>query len=145
MTKLVIDVRENAGGDNTRLPPFVEALRASEFNRPDGLYVLIGPATFSAATNFVSLIEARTEATLIGSPTGSGPNHHGDSDHYVLPRTRIVVFLSTRWHEFGSPEDTRRSHRPHVEVPDFAADYFSGRDAALEAALGPPARVGVRP
>lgn len=136
--RVVIDVRENAGGDNTLLPAFVEALRASEFNRQDGLYVLIGPATFSAATNFVSLMEAKTKATLVGSPTGSGPNHHGDSDHVVLPRTRAVVFLSTRWHQFGAPDDTRRSHRPHVHVPDSASDYFSGRDGVLEAALGPP-------
>ena len=142
--RVVIDVRQNTGGDNTVLPPFVEAFRASEFNRPDGLYVPIGPATFSAATNFVSLMEGRTKATLVGSPTGSGPNHHGDSDHIVLQRTRAVVFLSTRWHQFGAPDDTRRSHKPHVLVTETAADDLSGRNGALEAALGPPTQTATQ-
>src|SRR5262249_25062927 len=40
--RLVIDVRDNDGGDNTIFGPFVDALATSEVNDPGRLFLLIG-------------------------------------------------------------------------------------------------------
>ncbi|MBI2680939.1 MAG: hypothetical protein HYX25_08040 [Candidatus Solibacter usitatus] len=136
--RIVIDVRDNGGGDNTLFRGFVAALAGSEFNAPGRLLVLIDGGTFSAATNFVSTMERQTRTILVGAPTGSGPNHFGDSRTLVLPRTRIAIQLSTRWHQFGDPDDVRTAHEPHVAVRVTSREYFSGRDAVLEAALDWP-------
>lgn len=134
--RIVIDVRENGGGDNTLFRGMIKALRESEFNVKGRLMLLIGGGTFSAATNFVSAMERDTAVTLVGEPTGSGPNHFGDSQPTRLPRTGIMVFLSTRYHQFGAADDDRVAHDPEVTVTTSAADYFAGRDPVLEAALG---------
>ena len=133
--RIVIDLRDNGGGDNTLFRGFVDALAASEFNASGRLFVLTGGWTFSAATNLVSALERRTQVVLVGEPTGSGPNHFGDARMLLLPRTRIAVFLSTRAHQFGDPSDDRNAHDPRVAVATRADDYFAGRDPTFEAAL----------
>jgi hypothetical protein len=133
--RIVIDVRENGGGDNTLFRGMIGALRESEFNVKGRLILLTGGETFSAATNFVSAMERETAVTLIGEPTGSGPNHFGDSQPKSLPRTGIVVFLSTRHHQFGKPGDARTAHEPEIAVATSSTDFFAGRDPVLEAAL----------
>jgi hypothetical protein len=133
--RLVIDLRDNGGGDNTLFRGFVDRLAASEFNATGRLFVLTGGWTFSAATNLVTTLERRTSALFVGEPTGSGPNHYGDARMHLLPRTRIAVFLSTRTHRFGEPTDVRTAHTPDVAVATRAADYVEGRDSTLEAAL----------
>ncbi len=77
--RLIVDLRRNGGGNNY----FGEALRKgighSHINRPGGLYVLIGPQTFSAAQNLANRLERETFALFIGEPTGGSPNHYGDA------------------------------------------------------------------
>lgn len=133
--KIIIDVRENSGGDNTLFRGMIKALQGSEFNTKGRLILLTGGGTFSAATNFVSAMERDTKATLIGEPTGSGPNHFGDAQPRTLSRTGIVVFLSTRYHQFGAPDDVRVAHDPEVIVRTSSVEFFTGRDPVLEAAL----------
>ena len=135
LTRIVIDVRGNSGGDNTTFRGFVDAMAGSELNRRGRLFLLTDGGTFSAATNFVTAMERRTSALRVGTATGSGPNHFGDSRSVLLPRTRIFLLLSTRYHQFGERDDTRRAHEPDVLVEPTSADYFAGRDRALEAAL----------
>jgi hypothetical protein len=133
--RIVIDVRENGGGDNTLFDGFIAALASSRYNSPGRLFVLIDATTFSAATNFVTSMERRTKTVLVGSPTGSGPNHYGDAKMIVLPQTHIAIQLATRFHQFGDSPDMRTAHDPQLRVPLTAGDYFSGRDPVLEAAL----------
>src|SRR5262249_3908106 len=49
VTRLVIDVRANGGGNNELLRPLLVALIRSRLNHRGGMYCLIGPTTFSAA------------------------------------------------------------------------------------------------
>jgi len=144
----VIDLRQNSGGDNTLVTNFVDRLSHSEkLNRPGHLFVLIGRHTFSAAVNVVSMLENKTEAVFVGDSTGAGPNHFGDPKRYLLPHSRLLVFISSRREEFGDPADTRTSYLPDLPATFSHKDFFDGRDPGLAAALAykepaPPARHG---
>ncbi|MBI3667062.1 MAG: hypothetical protein HY236_12725 [Acidobacteria bacterium] len=133
--RFVIDIRNNSGGDNTLFRTFVDELGRSDLNKKGRLFTLIGRHTFSAAVNFTSSMENKTQTVFVGEPTGAGPNHYGDHRHITLPNSKIVVFISSRYHEFGDPHDARRAYEPQVPVAVSHRDYFSSRDPVLEAAL----------
>ncbi len=133
--RLIIDLRRNGGGDNYRGEPLRHELARSRFNVPGGLYILIGPATFSAAQNFANRLERECFATFVGEPTGSAPNLVGDPAFFVGEVTGITAMVATlRWYD-GGPDDRRRWIFPDVFVPSLYADWLGGRDPALDAAL----------
>ena len=133
--RIVIDLRRNGGGDNYLAEPLRHELGRSRFNRPGGICVLIGPATFSAAQNFANRIERECFATYVGEPTGSAPNLVGDSAFFVGKATGITAMVAKlRWFD-GGPDDKRRWIFPDVLVPSLFSDWVAGRDPALDAAL----------
>src|SRR6185503_8244821 len=77
--KLAIDLRQNRGGDGTLIPPLIRAIIQSEsIDQRGRLFVLIGPATFSAAQMLTDAFETYTKATFVGEPSGSKGNAYGD-------------------------------------------------------------------
>ena len=135
--RLVIDLRKNPGGDNTTFGPLIEALKACDAAKGEGkLRALISRHTFSACGNFVTVLERETTAVLVGEPTGGAPNQYGDAQPVHLPNhSGIQVRISTVYHEFGGPDDSRLTHEPDLAVELTSEDYFAGRDPVLEAAL----------
>jgi hypothetical protein len=133
--RLIIDIRNNSGGDNTIFRPFIRELAQSPLNRRGRLYTIIGRHTFSAAVNFTSALERETQTLFVGEPAGAGPNHFGDPHKYILPHSKLVVFLASRYHQWGDSADTRRAHEPALEVPISHSDYFANRDPVLESIL----------
>jgi hypothetical protein len=63
--RLVIDLRNNTGGDNTLLRPLLVALIRSKVNWRGGIFAITGATTFSAAQNFVNRLENYTEAIYV--------------------------------------------------------------------------------
>src|SRR5512143_1832200 len=67
----VIAIRENTGGNGTlNRYPVQQLLRRPALDRPDRLFVIVGRRTFSAGQQFANLLEAWTQATFVGEPTG---------------------------------------------------------------------------
>jgi hypothetical protein len=136
LARLVIDVRANGGGNNGTFGPLIAALQSPALAEPGVLFALIGRHTFSAAGNFVTVLECDTTALLVGEPTGGAPNQYGDAKTIALPNhPSILVRCSTRYHEFAAADDARLTHEPHLAVPLRSEDWFAGRDPVLEAAL----------
>jgi hypothetical protein len=132
--RLVLDLRRNGGGNNF----FGEALRKgiarSSCNRPGGLYVLIGPQTFSAAQNLANRLERETFAIFVGAPTGGAPNHYGDAKTHSGAVTGITAMISTLpWFD-SYPQDQRPWILPDIPVADTFEDWRGGRDRALAVA-----------
>lgn len=130
--RLVLDLRRNGGGNNY----FGEALRKrigrAPLDRPGGLYVLIGPRTFSAAQNLATRLERETFARFVGEPTGGAPNHYGDARPFVGAATGITAIVSSLpWFD-SYPQDARPWIAPDVPVPETFADWRDGRDRALD-------------
>jgi hypothetical protein len=136
LTRLVLDVRSNGGGNNGTFGPLIDVLKTAPFDRSGVLFALIGRHTFSAAGNFVTTLERETRAILIGEPTGGAPNQYGDAQAVDLPNHKdLLVRVSTRYHEFSFADDPRLTHEPHLAVPLRSSDYFAGKDPVLAAAL----------
>jgi hypothetical protein len=133
--RLVIDVRNNSGGDNTIFGSFIDSLRLSPLNRSGKLFVLIGRHTFSAAVNFVSVMESKTHAIFAGEPAGAGPNHFGDPKHYTLAHSKLVVLIASRRQAWGLPGDTRTAHEPQIPISLSSGEFFNRRDPVLAAVL----------
>lgn len=137
--RCVLDLRANGGGNNQLVEPLVAALSGhAELDRRGVLYALVGRRTYSAAGNLASALELRTKTLFAGEPTGSSPNHYGDAVDVLLPRSKIVVGISTRYWEDGGPHDRRpwiAPSAPELAVPFTHADHAAGRDPVLAAVL----------
>jgi hypothetical protein len=140
--RVVVDLRQNPGGNNFTYPSVLEALADDAIDRPGRLVVLTDRVTFSAASNFATEVEQTTSALFAGEPMGGGLNFWNDVDFIALPDFAVPmrVAVSTRYWQKSTPEDPRLTIQPELAVPVRAADYFAGRDALLEAVLAGEAR-----
>jgi hypothetical protein len=136
--RLVIDVRENTGGDGTlNRYPVQQILRRSALDRPDRLFVIIGRRTFSAGQQFTNLLEAWTQATLVGEPTGQCPSQYGDHRPLPLPGVGLTVQISSIYHQAPDEFDHRNFVPPRVYTPLDSRSYRLGIDPAMAAVLAP--------
>ena len=133
--RIIIDLRDNGGGNNMVAEPLRRILIKSRFNRSGGIYVLTSPQTFSAAMNFATRLERETDALFVGEPTGGSPNHFGDPKFAQGNVSKIPYIISTlRWQD-STPLDARPWILPDIPAPPGFSDYVAGRDVALERAL----------
>jgi hypothetical protein len=134
--RLIVDIRENGGGNNYKNQPILLGMIKSRMiDRPGKLFILTGRQTFSAAQNFANQAERWTQSLFVGEPTASSPNHFGDAKQFTLPVTKLAVIVaSLRWQD-SDPQDTRIWIMPDIVARDTFADYVGARDTALDAAL----------
>ena len=138
-TSLVLDLRQNPGGDNTTYGPLLALVQGVAATGPGAVTVLIDRVTFSAAANLATEIEARTDARFVGEPMGGGLNFWDDVRRLRLEALPMPmeVAISVRYWQFADPDDPRLTIDPDIAVEVTAADFFAGRDPAFEAALSP--------
>ena len=95
VTRLVIDLRQNGGGDFTKVRrsmlPGIK--QRTKINTKGRLFVLIGRRTFSAAMANAVDFRKETDAILVGEPIGERPNSYSENDEMTLPNSRLVVHL----------------------------------------------------
>jgi hypothetical protein len=133
--KLVIDLRQNGGGDYTEgLKHLIEPIRdLPGVNAKGHLFVLVGARTFSAAMSNAAQFRSRTAAILVGQTVGERPNGYQEVRQMTLPNSRLVVRYSTRYYAFV--EAGENIIRPDREIIPSWAEYRAGRDPVLEWAL----------
>jgi hypothetical protein len=136
--RLVIDLRNNTGGDNTLLRPLLVALIRSKVNRRGGIFAITGPTTFSAAQNFVNRLENYTEAIYVGEPTAENVNFYGDPAGITLPHSHLEAAVSRLWWQDKDPRDKRAATFPEIAIEPTFRDYVAGTDPALQYALTAP-------
>jgi hypothetical protein len=132
--RLVVDVRQNGGGDNTTYGSLVDLFRATPLSRRGKVVVLLGRMTFSAAGNFAAEADSRTRALLVGEPSGGAPNQWGDRAPIPLPQVGLTAYVALEYVEVN-PRDRRLAVEPDVRVEPAAADFLVGRDPVLARAL----------
>lgn len=131
--RIVLDLRYNAGGNGALFDPMLhEIIRRPEIDRPDRLFVLIGRRTFSASVLAVGKLVEHTRATLVGEPMGAPLNAYGDARSLELPESGLALYVSEYFWQAGFPTDDRTVFSPHVPAPFASADFFAGRDPALD-------------
>ena len=130
--KLIIDMRDNGGGDNTvGYGALVGPLKArADLNVKGRLYVLIGPLTFSAAMNNAAQFQDQTNAILVGQTIGERPNSYQEPRQFVLPNSHLVVRVSTRYYAFRKTGEN--AVRPTREIIPAWTEVKAGHDPALD-------------
>jgi hypothetical protein len=127
--RVVVDLRNNPGGDNGTYPPLLEALT------PLDVVALIGRTTFSAAANFITELEQTADVLFVGEPSGGAPNQYGDPVAVRLPATGWTVHVAGVYWEKSDADDPRVAIEPDIPLDLSSEDYFAGRDPALSTAL----------
>jgi tetratricopeptide (TPR) repeat protein len=134
--RLVLDVRLNGGGNNTKNKPIITGIiESKKINKPGKLFVIIGRRTFSACQNLVNELSNYTNALFVGEPTAENINFYGDNRRVELPRTKTPVYLSFAWWQDKAPWDNGPWLAPQLAADMSFDDYRSNRDPALEACL----------
>jgi hypothetical protein len=138
--RVVVDLRNNGGGDNNTYRRLRAVLQDPAIDQPGRLALLIGRLTFSAAANFAAELEQTTGATFVGEDMGGSPNLYGDVRPTRLPYGAlgpIDVYVATRYWVKSTADDPRITIQPDLAVPYSSADWLAGRDPVLEAAILP--------
>jgi hypothetical protein len=132
---VVLDLRNNPGGNNGLIQAFVHGLESrTKINSRGHLFVITGRRTYSAAMNFTSLLEERTAAIFVGEPPGGAPSHYGDATSFTLPNSKLTFNVSTLHWDLGvAPTDVREVHEPELPAPPTIEALRSGRDPAIAA------------
>ena len=131
VNKLVIDLRNNVGGDSSIIQPLINALATDPgFNRSDRLFVIVGRLTISSGLLNAINLRQQTHATFVGEATGGKPNHFGEVGSFVLPNSRLRVTYAKKF--FSTVQGDPASLFPDTTVELSSADYFAGRDPVLE-------------
>ncbi|MGL6280654.1 MAG: hypothetical protein ACRC50_14005, partial [Gaiella sp.] len=137
--RVVLDMRYATGGSWQGTWALRDALSTDPRLKGRGsLTVLIGRQNVSASTALASWLDVNTNATLVGEPTPSRPNPLLDETTVTLPNSVIIVHLPTTQVEITDQSDKRTAVSPDVPVDESSVDFFAGRDATLEVALGDP-------
>lgn len=129
--RVILDLRQNTGGNNQLVDDIVSFLASPTINQADKLIVFTDRQTFSAAGNLAAEIQHQTQATLIGTPPGGAGNQYGDTQRYNSPNSNLAVFIPTRYWQFGNQADAPLMLEMDQRLALSATDYFSGQDALL--------------
>jgi hypothetical protein len=130
--KLVLDLRNNTGGDSTLLDPFIAALKkCKRINQTGKLFIIIGRDTFSSALlNAYTLINLRS-AILVGEPSGGKPNCYGEVQRFTLKHSGLVVCYSTKYYAIIE-DDHLPSLFPEIEKVLTIENYLKNEDPCLD-------------
>ena len=130
--KVVVDLRQNGGGDYTLGKKFViDPLRdLPAVNKKGHLFVLIGPFTFSAGMVNAAQFRSETLALLVGEPIGEKPNSFQEAREMQLPNSHLIARYSTEKYSFA--DISENIIRPDRLVECDWKSYQAGRDPVLE-------------
>lgn len=125
---LIIDMRNNSGGDNTSYNDLIKALTDIKID----LTLFTSRKTFSAGINFISELKLKRSFKIIGEHTGAGHNHYGDAQTIFLPHSGLMINIATREWAF-IPEIHENTIEPDHLIRYTSSDYFSHVDPWLKA------------
>ncbi len=127
---VIIDLRNNGGGDFfVGLHLAWALIMVDNLNWRDGIYVLTGRKTFSAAMSNAAQYRQLLNATLVGEPTGANPVGYQDADTFLLPHSGWKVMHSKRLYRFQDKPSA--GVQPDVLIPLEWNSYKAGEDNQL--------------
>ncbi len=133
---VAIDIRYNIGGDGSLVRDFVhDIIKRDEINRFGKLFTIVGRATFSAGVMMAAALDEHTETVFVGEPMGAYYAHYGDGTSFELDNSGLVVWVSTILHQLDAYVGDARMLPIQLPAQFSSADYFGGRDPALERIL----------
>jgi pimeloyl-ACP methyl ester carboxylesterase len=126
---VVVDLRDNGGGDDSVIQPLLTVLEAhASLVRTRRVFAIIGRSTASSGLSAAHALHDRASATLVGE--AAGPNRFGNVRSFRLPYSGMLVTYATKEHQADSgPAPTLN---PDVLIAPTPEAVVAGRDLALE-------------
>ena len=130
--RLVIDLRQNGGGDffEGRKHLIAPLKKRPAINQKGHLFVVVGRQTFSAAMANAVDFRKETNAILVGEPIGERPNSYSENDEMTLPQSRLVVSYSTKYYKFL--DDDIPAVMPDHRIDPSWEEFHAGRDPVMD-------------
>lgn len=129
VTHVVVDLRDNGGGDDNVIEPLLAVLEAhAAVVRRKRVFAIIGRSTASSGLSAAHALRDRASATLVGEP--SGPNRFGNVRSFRLPYSGMLVMYATTEHQ--SDAGPAPTLQPDVLIAPTPEAVMAGRDVALE-------------
>jgi len=128
--KVIIDLRNNGGGNSSIINPLLSYLKNSSFNQNGKLFVIIGNHTFSSALLNAISFKQNTNCLLVGEPTGGKPNCYGEVRTFTLPNSGITAQYCVKY--FTTVNGNPESLFPDYNIDLTGQDYLNGRDPDLD-------------
>lgn len=140
--KVVVDVRFNTGGNLDVARRFMGQLDSAARRQRARVYVITGPATFSAGLFHAAQLRELAQATIVGEPAGDELDFWAEGGNLLLPNSKLTLHYADRFHSYSPvprPDATPYLYldlavttvQPHYPVALRWRDYLAGRDAAL--------------
>ncbi|MBY9079952.1 hypothetical protein KIH86_10160 [Paenibacillus sp. HN-1] len=131
--RLIIDLRNNSGGDSSVIQPLLDTLSQNpELARH--MLVLTSRTTASSAMDTAMVLRSAFQAILIGEPTNGDPNKPGNILPLKLPATGLTAYYCTT--EYHNPLYLGQDAvPPDLPVPTTIEDFRAGVDPVMQAAL----------
>lgn len=129
---LIIDLRNNFGGNSTLLDPFIyDISNCHKINKKGNLFVIVGRETFSSALLNVFSLKKNTCAIFLGEPTGGKPNCYGEVQRFNLKNSGLTVCYSTEYYKIIE-DDILPSFSPDVNITFTVQNYVNNEDPCFE-------------
>lgn len=123
-------------GEKKTKPSITKNKKIKEFLFGGDVYALTDDGTFSAASDFATILKDNEIGTLIGEPTGNAPNSYGDILFFQMKNSELLYNIS--YSEWIRPEKGKRDDYalyPDIQVSYGIDDYIEGRDLVMEKLL----------
>jgi hypothetical protein len=129
--RVVVDMRQNGGGDFTRGRDYIisEFKKRPRITQRGMLYVIVGRWTYSAGMANAADFRNDLHAILVGEPTGARPNGYQENREFSLPNSHLGVSYSTQLYKFQERDTPGIIPDKRID-PDWRS-YQQGRDPAL--------------
>lgn len=129
---LIIDLRNNFGGNSILLDPFIYDIRnCHKINKKGNLFVIIGRETFSSALLNAYSLKENTCAIFLGEPTGGKPNCYGEVQRLTLKNSGLTVCYSTEYYKIIE-DDVLPSFFPDANIALTIQNYVNNEDPCFE-------------
>ncbi len=126
---LIIDFRENGGGDFQKGRTLLKEIQRTILAKNISVYVAIGMFTFSAGMSNACDFQKGLNGKFIGEISGARPNGYQENNDFTLPNSKIPCSYSSRYYTF-SEVDTP-GIIPHIEITYNWHDFFHGKDPLI--------------
>lgn len=128
--KIIIDLRNNSGGNSAVLKPFLDMLKDSYLNKKGSLFVLIGKKTFSSALMNAVELKRNYKSILVGEETSGNVNHYGEVRGFQLPNSKIIVGYSTKYWEVW--QGYKGGLKPDYKIEYSIYKFKNNQDEAVD-------------
>lgn len=130
--KVVVDLRNNFGGNSKLLEPFILDLKnwlIKENNRR--VFSIIGRDTFSSALLNAYSLKNDVGAILIGEPSGGKPNCYGEVLYIELLNSKLRIRYSTKYYDIID-DDSQESLFPDIKFSVRFNDFIRCKDPVMD-------------